>query len=279
MVVFSFPEERKYHRRVIYFFRCPLEFAYVGYASDFQKRVDNHRRKSRARKDGDWKSNSIWNEAIRRIGWDNLRVKILEYVPEEVCLKTRERWWIKMMRSDNPAYGYNSNSGGGGVMQHTEEAKAKMSANCPKKPVTSREIKEQFDNGTQLVEFVLYASAAEAGRKTGVDQGDITNCCNGKHKSAGGRFWHHTKEGDLDGTRRVQSIGDMPMPRNEQRKRVVISKSPGGEKQRHEGARAAGRTLSRLTKKKFYQGAISACCRGERPHHRGYTFCYASDEE
>ena len=98
MVVFSFPEERKYHGRVIYYFRCPLEFSYVGYASDFKARVDKHRSASRARKDGDFKSKSIWNKAIRRIGWDNLRVKILEYVPEGVCMKTRERWWIKMMR-------------------------------------------------------------------------------------------------------------------------------------------------------------------------------------
>ena len=125
MVVFSFPEESTYHGRVIYYFRCPLEFSYVGYASDFKARVDKHRRASRARKDGDWKSKSIWHEAIRRVGWDNLRVKILEYVPEGVCLKTRERWWIKMMRSDNPAYGYNSNSGGGGPTRAHGRSKGK----------------------------------------------------------------------------------------------------------------------------------------------------------
>ena len=40
-------------------------------------------------------SDSVWNEAIRRIGWENLRVKILEYVPEGVSLKERECWWIR----------------------------------------------------------------------------------------------------------------------------------------------------------------------------------------
>ena len=283
MVVFSFPEERKFHGRVIYYFRCPLEFSYVGYASDFKARVDNHKRDSRARKDGDWKSKSIWNEAIRRIGWDNLRVKILEYVPEAVCLKTRERWWIKMMRSDNRAYGYNSNPGGGGpapgAYKHTEEAKAKMSANCPKKPVTSREIKEQFANGTQLVEFVSYPSAMEAEKKTKVANQDIAKCCNEKRKSAGGFFWHYTKEDELVGEHIVSRIGDMPMPANEQRKRAIISKSPGGKKQQHESARAAGRTLSKLTKKKFDQGNITRCCQGKHTHHHGYTFCYASGEE
>lgn len=280
MVVFSFPEERKYHGRVIYYFRCPLEFAYVGYATDFKARVDRHRGDSCAIKDGDWKSKSIWNSAIRRIGWDNLRVKILEYVPEGVCMKTRERWWIAKLKTQDPN-GYNSNKGGGGpaagAYKHTEERKAKMSAAMSKKPVTSREIKEQFDDGTQLVEFVSYASATEAGRKTKVSQADITNCCNGKRKSAGNRFWHFSKEEELDGEHKVPSIIVKPPPNA----RAVISTSPGGEKQQHEGGSAAGRTLSKSTGKKFTSGAITQCCSSKykQTHHHGYTFCYASDEE
>ena len=277
MVVFSFPEERKYHGRVIYYFRCPLEFSYVGYASDFKARVDKHRRASRATEDGDFKSKSIWNKAIRRIGWDNLRVKILEYVPEGVCLKTRERWWIAKLKTQDPN-GYNSNPGGGGPTKHTQETRAKISASSMgigTKPVTSREIKEQFANGTQLVEFVLYASAAEAERKTRVGSSHIAACCNEKRNLAGKRFWHYTKEDDLVGEHRVDNIIIKPPPNA----RAVISKSPGGEKQRHEGARAAARTLSRLTKKKFSDSTISACCKGKRTYHHGYTFCYASDEE
>ena len=277
MVVFSFPEERKYHGRVIYYFRCPLEFSYVGYASDFKARVDKHRSASRARKDGDFKSKSIWNKAIRRIGWDNLRVKILEYVPEGVCLKTRERWWIAKLKTQDPN-GYNSNPGGGGPTKHTQETRAKISASSMgigTKPVTSREIKEQFANGTQLVEFVLYASAAEAERQTKVDSSHITKCCLEKRKSAGGCFWHFTEEGDLVGEHRVDNIIVKP----HLLALAVFSTSPGGKKQRHEGGHAAKRTLSKATGKKFSQSAISACCRGDRKSHHGYTFCYASDEE
>ena len=178
------------------------------------------------------------------------------------------------MKTQEP-YGYNSNKGGGGVTRHTEEAKAKMSANTEKKPVTSREIKEEYADGTQLVEFVLYASAAEAERKTRVGSSHIAACCNEKRNLAGKRFWHYTKEDDLVGEHRVDNIIIKPPPNA----RAVISKSPGGEKQRHEGARAAARTLSRLTKKKFSDSTISACCKGKRTYHHGYTFCYASDEE
>ena len=285
MVVFSFPDESKYRGRVIYYFRDAFDLCYVGCTSDFKDRVSSHRSKSRARKDGKFLSDSVWNEAIRRIGWENLRVKILEYVPEGVSLKERECFWIRMMRSDDPKYGYNSNPGGEGPTKHTEEAKAKMSAkkmgntNCPTKPVTSREIKEEYSDGTQLVEFVSYASAAEAERQTKICNRNISACClEKKVNSAGNRFWNYTKEDDLLGEHVVPRIGDKPMPGNEQRKQPLISVSPAGEKQLHKSACAAGRTLSKSTGKNFSQGCISKCCNGNRTHHHGYKFYWATPE-
>jgi hypothetical protein len=281
MVVFSCPEDQGYHGKVIYMFAGPLGKGYIGKASDAHKRIHRHRGEAYAKKDGDWVCNSIWKQAIRRIGWENLRVVILEFVGEDESLEERERYWIAKLKTQDPD-GYNSNKGGGGpapgAYKHTEEAKAKISAKMMgvgAKPVTSREIKHQFADGTQLVEFVLYASAAEAGRKTGFHATHITACCLEKVSSAGNCFWHHTKDGDLVGEHRVDNIRVKPPPHA----RAVFSTSPGGKKQRHEGGSAAGRTLSKSTGKKFSQSAISACCKGERTHHHGYTFCYASDEE
>ena len=106
------------------------------------------------------------------------------------------------MRSDDPKYGYNSNPGGGGPTKHTAEAKAKMSAkkmghtNSPTKPVTSREIKEEYADGTQLVEFVSYASAAEAEKKTKIVIPHTSPPAVLRSvDSAGNRFWHFTKAG------------------------------------------------------------------------------------
>ena len=279
MVVFSVPEDQGYNGRVIYMFVGPLGKGYIGKSVTFKDRMSKHRRNAYAKKDGDWVCNSIWKKAIRRIGWDNLRVVILEFVGEEESLDDKERYWIAKLNTQYPS-GYNSNKGGGGRapgFEVSEETKAKLSAKAAKKPVTSRQILESYADGTQLVEFVSYASATEAERKTGVHNSDIAACCLKKKKSAGNRFWHFTEEGDLEGTRCVSSIGDMPGPSTH--KRAVISTSPGGEKQRHEGARAAARTLSRLMKKKFSDSTISACCKGKRTYHHGYTFCYASDEE
>ena len=296
MVVFSIPEDASYNGRAIYMFADRLAKGYIGKSVTFKDRVSSHRRASRAKKDGDWKSKSVWNEAIRRIGWHNLTVMILEFVPEGVSLIKRERYWIARLKTKYPN-GYNKNEGGGGVTRHTEEAKAKISAgnkgkkrsaetrakmsakkmgntNAPTKPVTSREIKKQFADGTQLVEFVLYASAREAERKTKVSNAHISNCCLENHNSAAGRFWHFTEDGDLVGEHRVDNIRVKPRPNA----RAVFSKSPGGEKQRHEGSRAAERTLSKATGKKFSQSHISKCCNGNATHHHGYSFCFESEE-
>jgi len=275
MVVFSIPEDASYNGRVVYMFSDRLAKGYIGKSVNFKSRVSKHRTEAYAKKDGEWKCNSEWKKAIRRIGWHNLTVMILEFVGKDESLEERERYWIARLKTDNPKYGYNMNKGGGGPTRHTEEAKAKISAKAAKKPVTSREIKEQFADGTQLVKFVSYASAHEAERQTGVGNGNITNCCNGKRKSAGRRFWHFTKEDDLVGEHRVDNIGVKLRPNA----RALFSTSPEGKKQRHESGNAAGRTLSKSTGKKFDQGAISACCRGDRKSHHGYTFCFESDEE
>ena len=39
-----------------------------------------------------------------------------------------------------------------------------------------------------------YISQCEASRRTGVNQGHISECCNGKIKSAGGFVWEHSEE-------------------------------------------------------------------------------------
>lgn len=41
---------------------------------------------------------------------------------------------------------------------------------------------------------VVYPSVHEAGRQTGVNSGHISNCCNGKRKSAGGFHWQKVAE-------------------------------------------------------------------------------------
>jgi len=290
--VFSFPEEgkntAKYNGACIYLICSPRGKPYVGQAKKFRNRMVCHKSKGKQA----WINHAKYQEGKRKNkvcaisfgihehGWENMEITILQKysVWDQQLLDSCEIFFIRFY--DSFKNGYNSNEGGNRCKSHpcSEETKAKLSAahmGIGTKPVTSREIKEEYADGTQLVEFVSYLSAREAERKTRVAPSHIGACCLGKQKSAGNRFWHFTKEGDLVGEHRVDNIIVKPPPDA----RAVISTSPDGEKQQHEGASAAGRTLSKATGKKFDQGAISRCCRGERTHHHGYTFCFESDEE
>ena len=326
-MVYIQPELCKYTGRTIYKLIFPDKKVYIGLATVSHKRIDGHKKEAYAKTDGKWTCNTKCKMAIREFGWDNLKVEIMEFVPKWTSLRDRERYWIAQYQSWKEEYGYNSNKGGGGVIRHAAEAKAKISAaNMGKthteehkakisaaaigrthtteakakisaglmgrtvteetraklsKPVTSCKILEEYANGTQLVEFVSYASAHEAERKTQVNHGNISNCCLKKNKSAGGFLWFYTEENHPPqiiwvGEHIVPRIGDKPMPGNEQRKRAVISTSPGGEKQRHKSVSAAARTLSKSTGKKFDHSNISKCCSSKykQTHHHGYTFCY-----
>ena len=277
--MFSCPEDASFNGRVIYKFTSPANKGYVGKSVAFKTRVSNHRTEAYAKKDGDWVKKTKWKQAIRQFGWDNLRLEILERVPEEVSLDKRERYWIAKLKTKYPN-GYNMNKGGGGVIKHTEETKARMSAKADKKPVTSREILESYADGTQLVDFVLYPCAQEAATKTKILRSSISACCNKNRKSAGNRFWHFTKEGDLVGKHEVPSIGDVPMPASQQRKRAVFSEYPDGKKQLHDGMTAAKHNLFQLTGNKFCIGAISKCCnpKYKKTHYKGLKFYYATPQ-
>jgi len=286
MVVYSLP---KYKGACIYLIIAPNLKPYVGQTVAFRKRMTGHKSDGKLAwiNDAKWKAGKRKNRvhsisfAINKHGWENMCVTILEkfLVWDQQLLDEREKHFIRFFDSFNN--GYNETEGGKGNSGFTltEETKAKISASkmgIGAKPVTSREIKEEYSDGTQLVEFVSYASAAEAARKTGVRYQTIGACCLEKKISAGNRFWHFTKDGDLVGEHRVDRIGDKPMPGNEQRKKPLFSESPAGKKQLHEGSSAAKRTLSESTGKKFHDSCISQCCNGIRTHHHGYKFYFAT---
>lgn len=280
MVLYVQPGMSRYTGRVIYKFICPEGRVYVGLASTSYKRIAKHNNEADAKKDGQWKDNSRWKKAIRKFGWDKLVVEILERVPDDVSLKERERYWIAHYNANDPEYGYNSNKGGGGVIKHTEKTKAKISANrrnIGTKPVTSCKIKQEYADGTQLVEYVSYLGGRDAARKTGILSHSISTCCVQGKGSAGERFWHFTTEDSLVGEHRIPSIGQMP--RASSKKRTVISVSPdGAERQVHKSISAAARTLTELTGKKFNDSAIGKCCseKYNNKQHHGYKFYFGN---
>ncbi len=83
-----------------------------------------HKNCEKANTKGSGKSHII--SAIRKHGWENFEVKILEeflqITPEEIT--ARECYWIEKLNSTNPLIGYNLCSGGMSWtgMRHNEES-------------------------------------------------------------------------------------------------------------------------------------------------------------
>ena len=206
--VFSFPEDGKktpkYNGACIYLICSPDGKPYVGQAQKFYNRMWGHKSDGKRA----WITHAKWQAeksnkkvaaisfAINKHGWENMEITILQKysVWDQLFLDKREQYFIRFY--DSFKNGYNSNEGGNRCKAHphTAETKAKMSANRPKKPVTSCEIKESYFDGTQLVKFVQYPGTHDAARNTGLAQASISRCCLKKQKSAGGFLWFFTEE-------------------------------------------------------------------------------------
>ena len=60
-------------------------------------------------------------------------------------------------------------------------------------PRRAKRIVQMFDKSTGEL-LATFPSTCEAGRVTGINQGNISTCCNGKLKSAGGYIWRYLYE-------------------------------------------------------------------------------------
>jgi len=287
MVVFSLPE---YKGACIYLILSPNDKPYTGQTVAFLQRMTSHKSQGKLAKvnHAKWKADKNKKKVcaisfgIHKHGWENMKIIILEKFSEwtQQLLDEREKHFIRVY--DSYKKGYNCNEGGNGNsgFKHSEETKAKWSAmrkginTSPTKPITSCKIKKEYPDGTQLVKYVFYASAAEAERKTGIKQTNISKCCHKQKKSSGARFWHFREDDDVEGEHRVPRIGDVPR----YHKRPLFSESREGEKLLHWGSGAAEKTLTKLTGKKFSHAHISSCCRGKRKSHCKYKFYWATPE-
>lgn len=249
-------------------------------ASISQKRIDGHRKEAYAKTDGDWNNKSRCKKAIRKFGWDNVQVEIMEFVPKWTSLRNRERYWIAQYQSWKEEYGYNSNKGGGGTIagayKHTDESKEKIS-----KPVTCCKVLE--DGAThQKVRLTYYSSARAAEANTKVSHTNISKCCHKKYKSAGGRFWWHTKDDDVfDKDIILPRIGMPQVPIRYSEKAIIsvlVLQSGKALEQWHSSINGAVRTLCQSGKKICYS-KISLCCSKKRSKHQGYHFRRVTDEK
>ena len=73
-----------------------------------------------------YQKNEHFSRAIKKYGWDNIKHEILFDCLTKEQAEIKEVELIAFYKSNNPDYGYNSESGGNANKRHSEETKRKM---------------------------------------------------------------------------------------------------------------------------------------------------------
>lgn len=148
------------------------------------------------------------HQALRKYGFDNFKVGVIEQCSTIDLLKEREKFWIKELGTlTKYGKGYNITTGGDGAFgryhsdetkellrelalnrkEVNDEARLKMSLNSVKAKIVS-----QFTLDGELIK--TYRSAREAARQLGLIATNISACARGKYKHSGGFKWSYTDE-------------------------------------------------------------------------------------
>ena len=172
--------------------------SYVGMTSrEPKRRWDNGNGYQRHPKM--WKDiqNSDWNK-----DWEHSIIR--QFKDKQEALKY-EAFLIAML--DTVRNGYNISSYGGSSYKRTDETRKKLSESHigkhhseeTKKKLSEAKIGNHNSPQTPVLqysksgEFIAeYPSTKEAERRTRCSHGNISSCCKGKRKSAGGFIWKYT---------------------------------------------------------------------------------------
>lgn len=147
-----------------------------------------------------YKSSPHFFAAIQKYGWDNFKHEILFERNDKRDVEMLEREHILKYQTWKPEYGYNIELGGNYEGTHSDATRKKISESKIGKP-RSEETKQKVSRGLMgkmtgrkngmskpvicVTTGVVYESQGLASKATGIQQSDISKCCNGVIKSAG----------------------------------------------------------------------------------------------
>ena len=191
---------------------------YIGQAKDFNKRHSKHLHSSKSKNDKDYKL-PIHN-AIRKYGIDNFNIIILkENLDTQCLLNLYECYYIKkdntLSKNNN---GYNISSGGsngnnfaGKTEEEMNEMKERWKNNENRKYWKGKNIPTEIKNkmsesnkkirGKKILQYTLdmvfikeWDCIRDIERELKIANQNISKCCKGKRKTAGGFIWRYKKE-------------------------------------------------------------------------------------
>lgn len=159
----------------IYKHTLPNQKVYIGQTCDTKRRW----------RASNYVGNCLFYKAIQKYGWDNITHEILEDNLTLEEANKREKYYIALYQATNSDYGYNLRAGGeGGGMLGT---KTDLFKERYKKVY-------QYDlNGNFIAEWENLTIAATEGCGTKNKITGISQCCNGKKKTAYGFQWRYEK--------------------------------------------------------------------------------------
>ena len=203
---------------IVYKHTSPSNKVYIG--------ITIQKPELRWRKGKGYKNNIHFYNAIQKYGWDNFQHEILFTGLTKDEAEQKEIELIAYYKSCNRRYGYNIDHGGNSIGHLSDEHKKKLrDANigkCPSEDTRQKmselfkgnnnpfygqhhteQIRKKMSNShkvpiiqySQNGNFIkIWNSAKDAGIETKINIGDITACCKGKGKTAGGYIWRYANE-------------------------------------------------------------------------------------
>lgn len=129
----------------------------------------------------------VFNRAIKKYGWGNIKHEILYSGLTEEEASEKEKELIAEYDSCNPEYGYNKNYGGTFGNRLTDEGREKLSL-CKKRAVVQYDLKGNV--------LGRYNSAKEAAEATGSNRQHISEVClhRKQMKTSNGYIWRYEGE-------------------------------------------------------------------------------------
>ena len=158
----------------VYKHTLPNQKVYIGQTCDIKRRWHAC----------NYTGNCYFYNAIQKYGWENISHEILEDNLTLEEANEREKYYIALYQSTNSNYGYNlrmGGDGGGVVIVKTEKFKERY-----------KRVYQYTLEGDFIAEWDNLTLAAEGcgaeNKITGISQ-----CCNGKRKTAYGFQWRYEK--------------------------------------------------------------------------------------
>jgi len=168
-------------------FIFPNQKNYIGQTNNLKRRFHTHKTVSK-----NLKYNTPVYNAIRKYGWNNIKIKnLMRCQPEDI--DDLERFYIKKFKTLNHKYGYNLDSGGVFNKKHSKSTRLKISqANKAKSAHTFRTRSKVVSAYTLRGDFTAtYESASEAARTHGVAANTIARAARGDRKTSCGFVWKY----------------------------------------------------------------------------------------